>query len=336
MLVVGSGTHHLQQLRGGGGVKDGSIKEVPRGADPASFVGQVVRIPTNRVKLLTGQPRQHFDKVQLERLRESIAAIGQQAPATVIPSVDDTFRLRDGERRWRCCIALGIPLTALVVEGKSTEEEFELSTAANMNRESHSPIEKALAMRRLRDGPLKRTVGQIAQTFGVTSTTVASHLLVVDQLPKAVIDLMDPNRMGGRKATLQLSIAVQLTAIAKYPNRVIQIANKCVREKLSMFAAKSLIDEFADRKGIDEGRGRSRTAVDILDLLTTSLTRAHLRLDHFADKTQWQIDDYFAFTKPERHGELLDQIDEIVNDLIDLRAKFAAVKNIGMKRKGAA
>src|SRR5687768_11915282 len=91
----------------------------------------VAYLPTSAIKPLPGQPRLHFDAAQLRRLRDSIAEIGQQTPAIVIPWADGGgYRLRDGERRWRCCRELGIDLLALIAEPKDDEEEFELSVAA--------------------------------------------------------------------------------------------------------------------------------------------------------------------------------------------------------------
>jgi ParB/RepB/Spo0J family partition protein len=311
-----------------------AIEEVSKTAEPESYVGQVVRIPTSRVKRLPGQPRTHFDAKQLLRLQESIAGIGQQQPAVVIPWEDGSFRLRDGERRWRCCVGLRIPLTALVVEAKTDEEEFELSTAANMNRESHSPLEKALAMKRLRDGPLQRGNAEIARTFGITDVQVSSYLLAVDQLPPAVIDLMDPNKQGGRPRTLQLSAAVWLTALQSYPREQLRIATRIVRENLPLSRAKQVIDLFADQKDIQAGRGRERKPSDHLDLLRSALQRVAPRIEFFSEQSQKQIDEFFAFISADRHAELQDEIGDVINALFALQKKIGAVENIGAKRGG--
>jgi len=309
-----------------------AIEEFREGMDPADCVGQLILIPPRHVKRLPSQPRTHFDPKQLERLRESIAAIGQQQPATVIPWQDCTFRIRDGERRWRCCVALKRALLALVVDAKSEEEEFELSAAANMNRESHSPLEKSLAMKRLRDGPLKRTVPEIARTFGVHEVTVYNHLLIVDRLPGEVLDLMDPNRMGSRKRTLQMSAGVYLTAIADHPAAVLRIARQIVRDNLSLHAAKAVIDKFADAKGIESGRGRERSPADRLDLLTSSLTKLTLRLEFFAGKTQREIDSLWGFMPHHRHEDLVERIGAAIADLSALHEKLVQVEGVSTRR----
>lgn len=312
-----------------------AIISVEKGADPADYVGQVVRIPTKLVKQLPGQPRMHFDKTAMDRLQVSIAEIGQQSPATVVPWEDGTFRLRYGERRWRCCVDLRIPLMAMVVDAKSAEEEFELSTAANMNRESHSPLEKALAMKRLRDGPLQRTIAEIARTFGVTPTTVSSHLIVLDQLPPAIVDLMDPNRQGDRKRTLQISAAVWLTALKDYPRDQLRIANSIVMNNMPLSNAKRLIDHFADQKKISAGRGRERKPSDHLDLLKSGFKRLQPKLDYFRRQNQQWFDQLFEWMPVHRHDDLRDQIDAAITALEELREKVAGVESVGSKRGAA-
>lgn len=225
-------------------------------------VGQVVQLATSKVKPMPGQPRLHFDRAELARLRDSIAKIGQQQPATVVAWTDGTYRLRDGERRWRCCRELDIPLMALIVDPRDAEEEFELATAANMNRASHSPLEKAMAMKRLRDGPLRRSISEIAQTFGVSDPTIYNHLKVVDELAPDVLALLDPNKQGSRRDTLPMSAAVRLTVLAGYPREQLRLAKKIVAEKLSLAQAIHLIDLAADKRNIVEGRGREQKPSD--------------------------------------------------------------------------
>lgn len=265
--------------------------------------GELAWLPTEEVKPMPGQPRLHFNAELMGRLQQSIAKIGQQQPATVVPWKDGSYRLRDGERRWRCCRALGRPLLALIVDARSPEEEFELATAANMNREGHSPLEKALAMKRLRDGPLKRSMTEVARTFGVTEATVASHLLVLDDLPPSVQELMDANKMGGRPRVLQLTAAVRLTALAAYPAEQYRIARKIVDENLPLNQAISLIDRSADKHKVTEGRGRERKPSDHARSVRRAVTRLNTALSA-ALKTHGLVADILDSMDDKRRAEL--------------------------------
>jgi ParB/RepB/Spo0J family partition protein len=314
-----------------------AIKEVPKGSAPEEFVGQVVRIPTKRVKPLPGQPRHYFNAEQLKRLRDSIAEIGQQSPATVVPWDDGSFRLRDGERRFRCCVDLQIPLMALVVDAKTEEEEFELSTVANLNRESPSPLEKCLAMKRLRDGVLKRTAADIAKVFGVSQQTVANHLLVIDTLPREVLELLDPNKQGGRSKTLQMSVAVNLTALKAFPKDQIAIAQRAVKESLSMTAVLRIIDHFADTTlAAAAGLDLLRNASDYLRALRFAMAKLDAQAKYLARLTQSDIDDVlFEFMPASRHDELITDLETSIEVLTQLKDKVTRVESVGTRLRRA-
>jgi ParB family chromosome partitioning protein len=307
---------------------------VSKMAMPSSYIGQVVSIPVNRVKPLPAQPRVHFDAGALERLSNSIWDIGQQQPATVIPFEDGTFRLRDGERRWRCCVNLGIPLIALVVEARDREEEFELSTAANLNREGHSPLEKALAMKRLRDGSLRRKVPTIARIFGITEQAVYNHLKVVDCLPPAILDLMDPNKQEGRSHTLPLTAALRLTALAEYPRQQLRFAKRIVEESLTIAQATRLIDSFGDAKQIQTGVGRERKPSDYLSVLRSTLQRLQPTLNYFSARSQVQINELFTFIDRDRQRELSGELQAAVDALLVLLEKVDAAADAAGSRRG--
>jgi ParB/RepB/Spo0J family partition protein len=311
------------------------IEEVSKDADPLEYIGHVVRIPTRLVKQLPGQPRTYFDPSQMRRLRDSIAEIGQQQPAAVVPWDDGTFRLRDGERRWRCCIELKVPLITLVVEPRTEEEEFELSAAANMNRESHSPLEKALAMKRLRDGSLKRSASEIARTFGVSDVTVYNHLLILDSLPKPVIDLMDPAQQGDRRKTLQLSVAIWLTALKDYPADQMRLAKKITMNQTPIGVAKRMIDTFAASKKIEGGRGQNRKPSSELRVLHASINRLRPHAQHFCKMAKRDMDEFFEYMPIHRHEELIAGVEEVVTTLQKLLDKLKAVENVGTKRSAA-
>jgi ParB family chromosome partitioning protein len=288
-------------------------------------MGQVIRIATSQVKPMPGQPRLHFDPVQLARLRDSIAEIGQQQPATVVIWPDGTYRLRDGERRWRCCTQLRIPLVALVVEARSVEEEFELAAAANMNRESHSPFERAMAMKRLRDGPLKRSTAEIARTFGVTATTVYNHLLVVDSLPKAILKLMDANQCGGRARTLQLSAAMRLTALSAYPREQLRIAQRIVEESLPLPQALHLIDRAGDRYQVDTGRGRERKPSDHGRSVLRALKQLNASLGQLFREDD-VVDELFVNMPAKRLKEVQAEV-RLAQESLDRFAEVAGVED---------
>lgn len=84
----------------------------------------VTQIPADNISPNPHNPRRLFDPEPLQILKESIAKLGVLVPITVYPrvanSVDpnrDKFVLLDGERRWRCVLALRREkIPAIIVE----------------------------------------------------------------------------------------------------------------------------------------------------------------------------------------------------------------------------
>jgi ParB/RepB/Spo0J family partition protein len=91
-----------------------------QGAKPAV----VTLISADNISPNPHNPRRLFDPEPLEILKESIAKLGVLVPITVYPKVKDAanperdkFVLLDGERRWRCVLALRRDkIPAIVVE----------------------------------------------------------------------------------------------------------------------------------------------------------------------------------------------------------------------------
>lgn len=143
-------------------------------AEPVA--GQVLTIPTARIRPLADQPRRYFDKEELAALERSIMKRGQLQPGLVRKIKGDPkheFELIDGQRRWHACTKVGVPYRAIVVQPTDDEDQFEMSIASNFQRAEHTPMEVSAAIDRLskRGG---RTMDEIAVLFGKSSYWVLS------------------------------------------------------------------------------------------------------------------------------------------------------------------
>lgn len=132
------------------------------------------------------QPRLYFDDHKMELLKASIDKYGVLEPVLLRPSQDlsreDTsettsdsppsqanlFELISGERRWRCCRALGIRIIPGVVRQMSDIMALETAIVAHLLSEEISPLEQtesilSLLSLRLKLSPdaLKRLLYQI-------------------------------------------------------------------------------------------------------------------------------------------------------------------------------
>ncbi|MCR4274719.1 MAG: ParB/RepB/Spo0J family partition protein [Candidatus Campbellbacteria bacterium] len=246
-------------------------------------VDTVLEVDCALVVPLSEQPRTYFDKDELEGLLNSIAEAGQIQTVPAVSLPDGTFRIRDGERRWRVCTKLKRPLRVVVVPELPHEEEIEQAAIANFLRQGHTPIEQARIFMRLKEGPLKRTVAKIGQMFGMTTASVYNHLILIEKLDVRVQNLMDPVKQGSSKAILRPSVAQYLTAFHERPEEQVGLAREIMKRKLNLREAKTLIDKYADKLKIKTGRGREAQPYDHIRTIKRTMANTSIVLDRFSE-----------------------------------------------------
>lgn len=130
------------------------------------------------------QPRENFNEVALEDLKNSVAEKGIIQPITV-RRVEDGYELIAGERRLRAVTALNIDsVPAYVLDVESDEEMLELSLIENIQREDLNPIDIARAYNTLLvDCDL--TQETVAKRVGKDRSTVANFLRLL-KLPQRI------------------------------------------------------------------------------------------------------------------------------------------------------
>ncbi len=290
----------------------------------ASYIGKLVLVPTSLVDPMPNQPRTHFDRVKLKALELSISSVGQQEAGTIVPWKNGRFQLRDGERRFRCCANLAIPFLTNVATAGTVEEEYELAGIANFLREGHSPYEKSLYIRRLKDGALKRSVADIAQAMGISTATVYNHLSILEKLSKEALWFLDPKNVD---RPLQFMLATELTSLHAFPIEQAQIARKLVERRLPLAAGRQLIERESLRLGVKKGRGRERKPSDHLANFRTALSRLDLALEKILSMSQREIDDMFRRLPSEQYQDVLLMVDHRLDSLTEVRDALRAVRS---------
>lgn len=273
--------HHKERASGGNG-QTGTVIPLCSTKGKQLPVDTVIEVDCALVSPLADQPRTYFDKDELEGLLNSIAEAGQIQTVPAVSLPDGTFRIRDGERRWRVCTKLKRPLRIVVVPELPHEEEIEQAAIANFLRQGHTPIEQARIFMRLKEGPLKRTVAKIGQMFGMTTATVYNHLILIEKLDVRVQNLMDPVKQGSSKTILRPSVAQYLTAFHERPEEQVGLAQEIMKRKLNLREAKTLIDKRADKLKIKTGRGREAQAYDHIRTIKRMMANASIVLDRFS------------------------------------------------------
>lgn len=149
-----------------------------------SSESQVTELPLSSIEPNPDQPRQHFDEDALEELAESIRGVGILQPLVVRPLTEGRYALIAGERRWRASKLAGLTSVPVVVRNASEQDVLQLAIIENVQREDISPVEQAVAYRKLID-EFSLTQEQVAGAVGKSRVSVANALRLL-RLPSEV------------------------------------------------------------------------------------------------------------------------------------------------------
>ncbi|MGD1898382.1 MAG: ParB/RepB/Spo0J family partition protein [Phormidesmis sp.] len=150
----------------------------------ASFDIPVDRIVPLQLPENMHQPRLYFDSHRMELLKNSIHKYGVLEPILLRPGQAGKLELISGERRWRCCLALKIPMIPGIVREMSDTVALEAAIIAHLLSEEISLIEQTesiLSLLSLRLGlsaeDLKTSLYQIknARVRGLESISAFSE-----------------------------------------------------------------------------------------------------------------------------------------------------------------
>lgn len=223
-----------------------------------------------------GQPRQFFAKDKIDELAASIREHGLLEPIVVRRVAgQDKLEIIAGERRWRASQRAGLREVLVVVKDVSPKIAFELALIENVQREDLNPVELAEALDRL----VKEhhyTQETLAERLGKDRTTVANSLRLL-KLPASVRARVIAGDLSEGHARALLG--------APDPSKIEELAEKCVRGRLSVRAAEALVRgakaKAAPGKGGKGGKdGKSPTIRDLENRLTKAAATKVLVRDH--------------------------------------------------------
>jgi ParB/RepB/Spo0J family partition protein len=161
----------------------------------------LITLDTKVIRRMPGQPRKYFAEDRLAVLAESIRTCGQIMPGIIrqIPMDEGghTHELLDGERRWRGCTAAGAKYRALVIEIDDEAAPYVVSVIANFNREGHTLLEIADAVKVMMEG-LNMNQAEIGKSMGM-HPVVVSNFYGLRRLEPEVRDMFDPNLVSRDK-----------------------------------------------------------------------------------------------------------------------------------------
>jgi ParB/RepB/Spo0J family partition protein len=203
-------------------------------------------VDVRRIRPMPGQPRGYFNPDKLDRLADSIKTIGQVTPGylRVIPlDVEGRdYELIDGERRLRAILQARVPTyRAMIVDIDDAAAQYIVSVIANFNREGHTTLEIADAIRVMHE-QLKLKLSEIAESIGYSSVHTA-NLYSLRRLVPMVRAMLEPDAQKGRKLPTQAAIEIsRLPASHQYrlAERVLQreITLRTLRDEVVQISVK--------------------------------------------------------------------------------------------------
>ena len=213
------------------------------------------------------QPRKDINPETLQELADSIRAQGIIQPIVVRTIAEDRYEIIAGERRWRA--AQLVPLQQVPVVIKEIDDRAAMAVALieNIQREDLNALEESEALKRLLD-EFEMTHQQIADAVGKSRATVSNLLRLID-LQNEVKTLL-------AKGLLEMGHARALLALTG--DKQIDIANKVVKQNLTVRAVEKLIKDLGNEKIIVEKKQDTDT-LRLQDELTEK-TGAKVTINH--------------------------------------------------------
>lgn len=168
------------------------------GAKAANTKNQVVEIPLKQIEPNRYQPRQVFDKVQIQELAHTIEEHGLLQPIILREYKAAKYEIIAGERRFRAMELLGWEAALAIVEKMSDKESASLALIENLQRSQLSSVEEARAYKKLMD---LNNLTQVALAKGVgkSQSAVANKLRLlnlIEPVQNAILDGLITERHG--------------------------------------------------------------------------------------------------------------------------------------------
>lgn len=145
----------------------------------AADAGGAVIININDIEPNRDQPRKDFDETALAELADSISQHGLIQPIVVKPTMDGTYSIIAGERRWRACRMAGITEVPVIIKVADEQSLMEIALIENLQREDLNAVEEALGYRSLIDG-YGLTQDEVAKKMGKSRSAVTNALRLLN------------------------------------------------------------------------------------------------------------------------------------------------------------
>jgi len=204
-------------------------------------------LPIEKIIANKDQPRQDFNKDELDDLAKSIAARGIIQPIIVraAPDQNGFFQIVAGERRWRAAQQAKLHEVPVVIREFNDEELLEVAIIENVQRANLNAIEEALGYKALMD-QFDHTQEQVSSGLGKSRSYIANILRLLN-LPVPVQNFIRDGILSAGHAR---------TLIGN--DRALELANIMIKEKMSVRQAEILAKQGVIRNKLQSVKASSK------------------------------------------------------------------------------
>lgn len=254
-------------------------------------------LPIEKVIANPNQPRQDFNKEDLEDLTQSIASRGIIQPIIVRVSKEnnDLYQIVAGERRWRAAQKAQLHEVPVVVRDFTDEELLEVAIIENVQRSNLNPVEEALAYKALIDN-FNYTQEQVATGLGKSRSYIANLLRLLN-LPEKVLKYV---RVGSLSSGHARTLVGHKQALA--------LANIMIEENMSVREAEIYVKQRLDRKNLNKKINRKDADTRALEADLFTNIKMKVSIDHTEIKGSGKL--IISYND-------LDELDKLCSILMD-------------------
>jgi ParB family transcriptional regulator, chromosome partitioning protein len=221
------------------------------GDDEKTDVSSVAEVPLSALQPNPQQPRHDFDDASLKELADSIREKGVLQPILAEAGRDGAYTIIAGERRVRAARMAGLSKIPVVVRQFSAQEKLEIALIENVQRDDLTPIEEALAYRRLME-MADLSQEQIAVKVGKDRSTIANTLRLL-KLPEEAREALGSGAINAGHARALLTVV--------NPGDQQQLLRSIVEDGMSVREAERIAGAMnAGKKGAGKSGKSTRAA----------------------------------------------------------------------------
>ena len=273
-------------------------EEILEAGSPGYFL-----CPLDRLRPNPRQPRQSIDEQDLSDLAASIKEKGVLQPLVVrkADEQDGAYEIIAGERRFRAAQMAGLATVPVVIKDVSPEEVLELALIENIQRKDLTPIEEALAYKRLLE-EYGITQQELSKRVGKDRSTIANSL----RLLKLPSDIQEDIAQGH----ISMGHARALLMLEGVKEAMYSLRDRIKREGLSVRQAEAMARALLE-KGPSEPRIPKKEDPNIKRLSDELTFEIGFRVKVVPKKRGGKVEIYY--------GDL-DELDRIV-ELLERRTR---------------